>query len=91
MRTDRATVDRSLHFLIEYAWRSRQGHILAFFFALFVVCCIVWLPLLSYTVPNKGWWDWAEPIAGIDYKVLQKPIAAEAPAGKALMIEFFGY
>lgn len=65
MRTDRTTVDRSLHFLIEYAWRSRQGHILAFFFALFVVCCIVWLPLLSDTVPNKGWWDWAEPIAGI--------------------------
>ena len=65
MRTDRTTVDRSLHFLIEYAWRSRQGHILTFFFALFVVCCIVWLPLLSNTVPNKGWWDWAEPIAGI--------------------------
>lgn len=31
------------------------------------------------------------PIAGIDYKVLQKPIAVEAPAGKAVMTEFFGY
>ena len=41
--------------------------------------------------PATGSAPAAEPIAGIDYKVLQKPIAAEAPAGKALMIEFFGY
>ena len=31
------------------------------------------------------------PVAGIDYKVLQKPIMTEAPAGKAVMVEFFGY
>ncbi len=33
----------------------------------------------------------AAPIAGIDYKVLAKPVPTEAPQGKAEMVEFFGY
>ena len=31
------------------------------------------------------------PVAGIDYRVLKKPVATEAPKGKAELIEFFGY
>lgn len=32
-----------------------------------------------------------EPVAGIDYKVLSKPVATDAPQGKAELVEFFGY
>lgn len=32
-----------------------------------------------------------EPVAGIDYKVLAKPVATDAPQGKAELVEFFGY
>lgn len=31
------------------------------------------------------------PVAGIDYRVLSKPVASDAPAGKVELIEFFGY
>ncbi|MDO4795270.1 MAG: thiol:disulfide interchange protein DsbA/DsbL [Brachymonas sp.] len=32
-----------------------------------------------------------EPVAGIDYKVLAKPVASDVPQGKAELAEFFGY
>jgi len=32
-----------------------------------------------------------EPVAGIDYKVLAKPVASDVPKGKAELVEFFGY
>lgn len=32
-----------------------------------------------------------DPVAGIDYKVLAKPVASDVPQGKAELVEFFGY
>ncbi|MDO4769438.1 MAG: thiol:disulfide interchange protein DsbA/DsbL [Brachymonas sp.] len=32
-----------------------------------------------------------DPVAGVDYKVLAKPVASDVPKGKAELVEFFGY
>lgn len=35
--------------------------------------------------------DVSNLVAGIDYRVLQRPVATDAPKGKVALLEFFGY